>query len=63
MSEGLKFKVSFARFEGTRVSIETFLKWRQQFEEDLGIDKKRELAEKEGRKLTGTLDGCFSTLG
>ncbi|ENN71583.1 RWD domain-containing protein 1 [Dendroctonus ponderosae] len=41
------------RFEGTRVTIETFLKWRQQFEEDFGIDKKRELAEKEGRKLTG----------
>ncbi|KAL1501352.1 hypothetical protein ABEB36_006686 [Hypothenemus hampei] len=41
------------RFEGTRVTIETFLKWRQQFEEEMGIDKKRELAEKEGRKLTG----------
>jgi len=41
------------RFEGTRVTIESFLKWRQQFEQDLGIDKKRELAEKEGRKLTG----------
>ncbi|XP_066257658.1 RWD domain-containing protein 1 [Euwallacea similis] len=41
------------RFEGTRVSIETFLKWRQQFEEEMGIDKKRELADKEGRKLTG----------
>ncbi|CAG9767992.1 unnamed protein product [Ceutorhynchus assimilis] len=41
------------RFEGTRVTIETFLKWRQEFEAELGIDKKRELAEKEGRKLTG----------
>ncbi|XP_060519455.1 RWD domain-containing protein 1 [Cylas formicarius] len=41
------------RFEGTRVTIESFLKWKQQFEEEMGIDKKRELAEKEGRKLTG----------
>ncbi|XP_050314377.1 RWD domain-containing protein 1 [Anthonomus grandis grandis] len=41
------------KFEGTRVTIESFLKWRQQFEEEFGIDKKRELAEKEGRKLTG----------
>lgn len=41
------------RFEGTRVTIETFLKWRQQFEEEMGIDKKRELIDKEGRKLTG----------
>ncbi|XP_030751024.1 RWD domain-containing protein 1 [Sitophilus oryzae] len=41
------------RFEGTRVTIETFLKWKQKFEEEFGIDKKRELLEKEGRKLTG----------
>lgn len=41
------------KFEGTRVSIETFLKWKQQFEEDMGINKKRELADKEGKKLTG----------
>lgn len=41
------------KFEGTRVTIETFLKWKQQFEEEMGINKKRELAEKEGKKLTG----------
>lgn len=45
----------FFRFEGTRVTIESFLKWKQQFEQELGIDKKRELLEKEGRKLTGNL--------
>lgn len=46
-------KYNYIRFEGTRVTIETFLKWRQQFEEEMGIDKKRELIDKEGRKLTG----------
>jgi len=41
------------RFEGTRVTVETFLKWRSAFEEEMGIAKKKEIAEKEGRKLTG----------
>lgn len=41
------------KFEGTRVTVETFLKWRMQFEDDLGIAKKREANDKEGRKLTG----------
>jgi len=41
------------KFEGTRVTVESFLVWKKQFEEDLGIRKKREIVEKEGRKLTG----------
>lgn len=41
------------RFEGTRVTVETFMKWKQRFEEETGIAKKRELLEKEGKKLTG----------
>lgn len=41
------------RFEGTRVTVETFMKWKIQFEEDTGIAKKREICEKEGKKLTG----------
>ncbi|KAJ8927911.1 hypothetical protein NQ314_019541 [Rhamnusium bicolor] len=41
------------RFEGTRVTVETFMKWKRQFEDDMGITKKREIAEKEGKKLTG----------
>lgn len=41
------------RFEGTRVTVETFLKWKAQFEEETGIVKKREISDKEGKKLTG----------
>nr|CAH7729713.1 unnamed protein product [Callosobruchus chinensis] len=41
------------RFEGTRVTVETFMKWKKLFEDDMGITKKREIAEKENKKLTG----------
>ncbi|XP_063906894.1 RWD domain-containing protein 1 [Zophobas morio] len=41
------------RFEGTRVTVETFLKWKVKFEDETGITKKREISEKEGKKLTG----------
>ncbi|XP_064214130.1 RWD domain-containing protein 1 [Tribolium castaneum] len=41
------------RFEGTRVTVETFLKWKTKFEDEMGIAKKREISEKEGKKLTG----------
>lgn len=41
------------RFQGTRVTVETFMKWKKQFEDELGITKKKEIAEKEGKKLTG----------
>lgn len=41
------------KFEGTRVTVETFMKWKNQFEIDLGIAEKR-IKENEGnRKLTG----------
>lgn len=41
------------RFEGTRVTVETFMKWKKIFEDEMGITKKREMLEKEGKKLTG----------
>lgn len=41
------------KFEGTRVTVETFLKWKTKFEDDMGITKKRELINKDGKKLTG----------
>lgn len=41
------------RFEGTRVTVETFMKWKKLFEDEMGITKKREMLEKEGKKLTG----------
>ncbi|KAG5900464.1 hypothetical protein JTB14_010879 [Gonioctena quinquepunctata] len=41
------------RFEGTRVTVETFMKWKKIFEDDTGITKKKETIEKEGKKLTG----------
>ncbi|KAL7289231.1 hypothetical protein TKK_0017169 [Trichogramma kaykai] len=41
------------RFEGTRVTVETFLCWKEKFNEETGINKKRAIAEKEGKKLTG----------
>lgn len=41
------------RFEGTTVTVETFMKWKKQFEDEMGITKKKEIAEKEGKKLTG----------
>ncbi|XP_012254107.2 RWD domain-containing protein 1 [Athalia rosae] len=41
------------RFEGTRVTVETFLTWKEKFDEEMGITKRREIAEREGKKLTG----------
>lgn len=41
------------KFEGTRVNVETFMKWKTQFELDLGISAKREKQNAEGKKLTG----------
>lgn len=41
------------RFDGTRVTVETFMKWKTQFEQDMGIAKKRELEAIGGKKLTG----------
>ncbi|XP_033215731.1 RWD domain-containing protein 1 [Belonocnema kinseyi] len=41
------------RFEGTRVSVETFLSWKEKFDEEMGYKKLKEIAEKEGKKLTG----------
>ncbi|KAJ8683117.1 hypothetical protein QAD02_018909 [Eretmocerus hayati] len=41
------------RFEGTKVTVETFITWRDKFNEETGYNKRKELAEKEGKKLTG----------
>ncbi|XP_022825264.1 RWD domain-containing protein 1-like [Spodoptera litura] len=41
------------RFEGTRVTVESFLAWRKQFEIDMGIPAKRERELKDKNKLTG----------
>lgn len=40
------------RFEGTRVTVETFMKWKQEFEESTGIAAKREKSTV-SKKLTG----------
>ncbi|VVD03493.1 RWD domain-containing protein 1 [Leptidea sinapis] len=41
------------RFEGTRVTVETFLAWRKQFELEMGTPAKREREAKDKNKLTG----------
>lgn len=41
------------RFEGTRVTVESFLSWKEKFDEEMGHTKRRELADREGKKLTG----------
>uniref|UniRef100_A0A6M2DIF8 Putative rwd domain protein n=1 Tax=Xenopsylla cheopis TaxID=163159 RepID=A0A6M2DIF8_XENCH len=41
------------RFEGTRVTVETFLKWRTAFELDTGVNSKREKDAKDNKRLTG----------
>ncbi|KAG6800806.1 RWD domain-containing protein 1 isoform X1 [Apis mellifera caucasica] len=41
------------KFEGTRVTVETFLCWKEKFDEEMGYTKRREIAEREGKKLTG----------
>jgi hypothetical protein len=41
------------RFEGTRVTVESFLSWKEKFDEEMGYTKRRDLAEREGKKLTG----------
>ncbi|XP_014213752.1 RWD domain-containing protein 1 [Copidosoma floridanum] len=41
------------RFEGTRVTVETFLRWKEKFNEEMGYNEKKRLAEKEEKKLTG----------
>lgn len=40
------------RFEGTQVTVESFLRWKFNFEEDMGVLKKRNEDEK-NKKLTG----------
>lgn len=41
------------RFEGTRVTVETFMTWKTQFELETGVVEKRKLENESNRKLTG----------
>ncbi|KAK0161247.1 hypothetical protein PV327_009738 [Microctonus hyperodae] len=41
------------RFEGTRVSVETFMRWKEKFDVEMGHTKRRELAALQGKKMTG----------
>ncbi|CAK9795909.1 RWD domain-containing protein 1 [Anthophora plagiata] len=41
------------KFEGTRVTVETFLSWKEKFDEEMGYTKRREIADREVKKLTG----------
>jgi hypothetical protein len=41
------------KFEGTIVTVETFMKWRNEFEIELGIAEKRAKENETNRKLTG----------
>lgn len=41
------------RFEGTRVTVESFLSWKEKFDEEMGFTKRKEMADREGKKLTG----------
>lgn len=41
------------RFEGTKVTVETFMAWKKVFEEDIGLTQKSVKDEKEIKKLTG----------
>jgi Rps23 Pro-64 3,4-dihydroxylase Tpa1-like proline 4-hydroxylase len=41
------------KFEGTRVSVESFMKWRKDFENEMGITEKRVKENEANRKLTG----------
>ncbi|XP_055849298.1 RWD domain-containing protein 1 [Episyrphus balteatus] len=51
------------KFEGTRVTVETFMKWKMEFEESTGIAAKREKILSDGKKLTGKeLFLCDNTL-
>ncbi|GBP63512.1 RWD domain-containing protein 1 [Eumeta japonica] len=43
----------YKRFEGTRVTVETFLVWKKKFEIEVGIAAKREKDAKDQKKLTG----------
>lgn len=49
----MTFFLEQKRFEGTRVTVETFLAWRNEFEIDTGVTARREKASFTGSKLTG----------
>lgn len=46
-------EVERKKFEGTRVTVETFMKWKLEFEEQTGVNAKRILSTADSKKLTG----------
>lgn len=46
-------EVERKKFEGTRVTVETFMKWKLEFEEQTGVNAKRILNTADSKKLTG----------
>ncbi|XP_050521224.1 RWD domain-containing protein 1 [Daktulosphaira vitifoliae] len=47
-----EIEAEMKRFEGTKVTVESFLRWKFQFEEDMGVLKKRNDEDK-SKKMTG----------
>ncbi|CAB3376293.1 Hypothetical predicted protein [Cloeon dipterum] len=41
------------RFEGTRVTVESFMKWKKAFDEEMSVFKKKVKEDKDSKKLTG----------
>ncbi|XP_067010489.2 RWD domain-containing protein 1 [Anabrus simplex] len=41
------------RFEGTRVTVESFLAWKAKFDSETGVKKKTDKEDKDSKKLTG----------
>lgn len=49
------------KFEGTKVTVETFLLWKMKFDEELLEIKKQKMREDVGlKRLTGTFINLFS---
>lgn len=46
-------EVERKKFEGTRVTVETFMKWKMEFEEQTGVTARREKNKADSNKLTG----------
>ncbi|XP_070503597.1 RWD domain-containing protein 1 [Chironomus tepperi] len=46
-------EIELKKFEGTRVTVETFMNWRNDFEAEMGIAEKRAKENETNRKLTG----------
>ena len=55
-----KLKIMQKKFEGTKVTVETFLLWKMRFDEELVEIKKQKMREDIGlKRLTGTFINLF----